>query len=289
MGLKSILQCFRPDCNHRLLPCLWLSIPNLQDWLFSLKNQSQPFHHILGLKYLSPVFQYAGLSHHFHWAIYLTPEVPEDLRAQGAALLMEERVATWLCPQINCMCPPLSNMSHLGISLAGNFIDRCTSARHIPHTTNWPTDKPHGVGSQWCHPSLGHPEPPPHALFQTIPTGLPKLLQQKMQLCGNFSDGLTAAWSWQEGETSQVQLQLPTGPSAPRATSKLKYHFFSEVALTAISPTVWGNNSLPVQVTLSLRSIFGIPVETVHMHTIIAGSDDVFLWCGYLPLGEGIY
>lgn len=47
-----------------------------------------------------------------------------------------------------------------------------------------------------------------------------------------------------------------------------------------ISASLREQLGLPLQATLSLHSIFGIPVETVHLHTIIAGSDDVFWWCG---------
>lgn len=64
----------------------------------------------------------------------------------------------------------------------------------------WDTQSP----LQQCHPSLGHPKPSPHALAQIIPIGLPQLLHQEGQFYGNFPGDSTTAWSWQEGETSQV-------------------------------------------------------------------------------------
>lgn len=220
--------------------------------------------------------------------MYLTEEVPEGHQAQGEALLVEECVTTWLCPWINCVCPLLSNTtSHLRFPWQVLY-----EQMHIcPHATNWTTDKPRGVRSQWRHPSLGlgHPELSPRALFQTVPMELPKLLQQKMQLYTHFSGDLTAARSWQEGETSCVQLQLPTGPVHPVPPQSWNDHFFSELALTTISATVWEKNTLYLCKPLSLHSIFCIPVETIHIHTIIADSDDVFWWCGYLPQDEGVY
>lgn len=238
MGLKSILQCARPDCNHRLLPRLWLSISNLQDWLFSLKNQSQPFHHTLGLNSRVSVCSALPpfpLSHVTNTGGPWRPPSGGSTTAGGRTL--------GLCPQIHCVCPLLSN----NVSRLGYPWQVLYRQLHIcpPHPSHH--QMTHRQAS-WSEKPVMSPisgtlrAPPPHALFQAIPTGLPKLLQQKTQLHGNLSGDLTTAWSWEEGETSKVY--LPTAPSAPRATSKLKYRFFSERALTAISPTVWGNNSL---------------------------------------------
>lgn len=106
-----------------------------------------------------------------------TWKVPEGCRGLGAALLIEECFATWLCPQINRICPLLSNnMSHLGIPLA---VTLQTDA-YPPDTSFMPPTDPWTSLMEWEASGITqHPEPPPRALFQTITMGLPKLLQQQ--------------------------------------------------------------------------------------------------------------